>query len=82
MGKPTKSILGFIGLLLAYLLFWPVDAEPVAWTPSAAPEMNEQFELNNYLDYKRYPNLSNLEKIEYILPKNNVGIFISVPLII
>ena len=32
--------------------------------------------LNNYLDYKQYPNLSNLEKIEYILPKNNVGIFI------
>ncbi len=32
--------------------------------------------FDNYLDYKQYPTISNLEKIEYILPKNNVGIFI------
>ena len=48
MGISTKSILSFIGLLLAYLLFWPVDAEPVAWTPPTAPEMNDQFEPNDY----------------------------------
>lgn len=32
--------------------------------------------LNNYLDYKQYPSISDLETLEYILPKNNVGIFI------
>ena len=32
--------------------------------------------LKSFLDYKQYPNLSNLQKIEYFLPKNNVGIFI------
>ena len=39
----------FIGLFLVYLLFWPVDAEPVVWDPPAAPEMKGQFEPNNYL---------------------------------
>ena len=48
MGISIKSILSFIGLLLAYLLFWPVDAEPVAWSPPKAPEMNGQFEPNAY----------------------------------
>ena len=48
MGISTKSILSFIGLLLAYLLIWPVDAEPVAWSPPKAPEMNGQFEPNAY----------------------------------
>jgi hypothetical protein len=32
--------------------------------------------LNSYLDYKQYPELNNLKDIEYIQPKNNVGIFI------
>ena len=32
--------------------------------------------LNSYLDYKQYPNFSNLEKIEYIKPENNIGIFV------
>jgi len=49
MGKPTKGILVFIGLFPVYLLFWPVDAEPVVWDPPAAPEMKGQFEPNNYL---------------------------------
>ena len=49
MGKPTKGILVFIGLFPVYLLFWPVDAEPVVWDPPAAPERKGQFEPNNYL---------------------------------
>uniref|UniRef100_A0A6C0F7U5 Prolyl 4-hydroxylase alpha subunit Fe(2+) 2OG dioxygenase domain-containing protein n=1 Tax=viral metagenome TaxID=1070528 RepID=A0A6C0F7U5_9ZZZZ len=33
-------------------------------------------ELESFLDYKQYPNKNNLEEIEYIQPKNNIGIFI------
>lgn len=36
----------------------------------------EHKKLNNYLEYKQYPNLNNLTNIEYIEPKNNVGLFI------
>lgn len=32
--------------------------------------------LDSCLDYKQYPDIYNLEKIEYFEPKNNVGIFI------
>lgn len=32
--------------------------------------------LDSCLDYKQYPDIYNLEKIEYIKPKNNRGIFI------
>jgi len=33
-------------------------------------------ELESFLDYKQYPNKNNLGEIEYIQPKNNIGIFI------
>ena len=33
-------------------------------------------ELESFLDYKQYPDKNNLEEIEYIQPKNNIGIFI------
>ena len=32
--------------------------------------------IRKFLDYKQYPNKNNLEEIEYIQPKNNIGIFI------
>ena len=32
--------------------------------------------LNSYLDYKQYPEITNLEKIEYIKPQDNTGVFI------
>ncbi len=32
--------------------------------------------LNSYLDYKQYPEITNLEKIEYIKPKDNTSVFI------
>ena len=38
--------------------------------------ISEHKSLDSYLQYKQYPDKSNLEKIEYIKPKNNVGIFI------
>jgi len=33
-------------------------------------------DLESFLDYKQYPDKNNLEEIEYIQPKNNIGIFI------
>lgn len=33
-----KIALGVTALLLAYLLFWPVPIDPVAWTPPPMPE--------------------------------------------
>ena len=36
----------------------------------------EHKHLHNYLNYKQYPDKKDLEKIEYIQPKNNVGVFI------
>ncbi len=44
-----KGILAVIGFLLAYLLFWPVNADPVVWDPPAGPEMTGQFAFNDYL---------------------------------
>jgi len=32
--------------------------------------------LNNYSEYKQYPNIDDLEGMRYIKPKDNVGIFI------
>ena len=49
MGKQKKTILVFIGLLLLYLLFWPVDADPAVWQAQTAPEMKGEFEPNDYL---------------------------------
>lgn len=33
-------------------------------------------ELESFLDYKQYPDKNNLEEIEYIQAKNNIGVFI------
>ena len=44
-----KGILAVIGLLLAYLLFWPVNADPVVWEPPVGPELSGEFEPNDYL---------------------------------
>jgi sugar lactone lactonase YvrE len=45
----TRGILIVIGFLGAYLLFWPLNADPVAWEAPKGPEMAGQFEPNNYL---------------------------------
>ena len=36
--RALKLIAGVAGLLVAYLLFWPVPIDPVAWTPPDASE--------------------------------------------
>lgn len=36
-------------LLVAYLLFWPVDVDPVAWTPPGDPGLTGDFESNERL---------------------------------
>ena len=30
---------GIFGIIVLYLLFWPVPIDPVAWTPPEAPEL-------------------------------------------
>ncbi len=44
-----KVLGGAFGLLLAYLLFWPVNAEPAVWEPPIRPKMTGQFAPNDYL---------------------------------
>lgn len=49
MRNVIKGILIAIGLLVVYLLFWPVEGNPVAWEPPVGPEMTGQFASNDYL---------------------------------
>lgn len=47
-----KVILGFVvivGLLVLYLLLWPVPIDPAAWTPPEAPELAGVYEPNTRL---------------------------------
>jgi sugar lactone lactonase YvrE len=47
-----KVILGFVvivGLLLLYLLLWPVPIDPAAWKPPEAPELAGVYEPNTRL---------------------------------
>lgn len=37
------------GFLLAYLLFWPVNADPAVWTVQPEPPLKGKFEPNKYL---------------------------------
>lgn len=49
--KKIRFKLFILGLLLlfAYLLFWPVNIEPVAWTPPKRPALEGSFAPNDYL---------------------------------
>ena len=49
MKKFFQGLLTTIGLVLAYLLFWPVDVDPVAWEAPDPPEMKGKFAPNDYL---------------------------------
>ena len=47
-----KILIGFVaivGLLLIYLLFWPVPIDPAAWTPPEAPAQTGVYEPNSRL---------------------------------
>ncbi|MBX7258900.1 MAG: SMP-30/gluconolactonase/LRE family protein [Candidatus Hydrogenedentes bacterium] len=53
MKKATRiaSVLLTIFLLsVAYLLFWPVEIDPVPWTPPVPPALDGAFAANNALD--------------------------------
>ncbi|MEM7373954.1 MAG: SMP-30/gluconolactonase/LRE family protein [Bacteroidota bacterium] len=40
--KRLFLLLGLLtGLILGYLLFWPVDIDPASWTPPAAPDLEQ-----------------------------------------
>ncbi|SLN75053.1 SMP-30/gluconolactonase/LRE family protein [Ruegeria meonggei] len=44
-----RIVLGLIIIGLAYLVFWPVEVEPVAWTPPDAPSFTGDFAENDAL---------------------------------
>ena len=49
-GKRTGiGLVAIVGLLLGYLLFWPVPIDPAAWTPPKAPALTGIYEPNNRL---------------------------------
>lgn len=47
--KILAGIMAIMGLLLFYLLFWPVPIDPVAWTPQEAPALAGVYEPNTDL---------------------------------
>jgi len=52
--KITFGLLVLLGLLLLYLLFWPVPIDPVAWTPQEMPPLTGTYAPNTRLtDVKR-----------------------------
>ncbi len=52
-----RIVFGLILIGLAYLVFWPVDVDPVAWEPPKAPEFSGEFAENNALDKLELINL-------------------------
>ena len=44
--KVLLGLVAIVGLLLLYLLFWPVPIDPVAWRPPEAPELAGVYEPN------------------------------------
>jgi sugar lactone lactonase YvrE len=49
MKKIVLALLVPLGLLLAYLFFWPVPIEPVAWQAPPAPGLEGQYAVNDRL---------------------------------
>ena len=47
--KVLISIVAIMGIILIYLLFWPVPIDPVAWTPPKAPVLTGVYEVNTRL---------------------------------
>ncbi len=43
------SLLVILGLLILYLLLWPVPIDPAAFSPPEAPELTGVYEVNDYL---------------------------------
>ena len=49
MKNIIKGTLGIFGLLLAYLLLWPIGVDPVVWEAPVAPAMTVLFAPYGYL---------------------------------
>ncbi|HXG27551.1 MAG TPA: SMP-30/gluconolactonase/LRE family protein [Nevskiales bacterium] len=49
MKKVTLVLVLLLALLLAYLFFWPVPIEPVAWQAPPAPKLEGPYAVNDYL---------------------------------
>lgn len=47
--KITQISLVILGTILLYLLFWPVEIDPAAWTPPEPPELTGVYAVNNEL---------------------------------
>ncbi len=59
MRMMIKGTLAIMGILIAYLLFWPVNIEPVSWKAPVGPEMKGIFEPNDYLQDAEILGLNN-----------------------
>ncbi|WP_282120007.1 SMP-30/gluconolactonase/LRE family protein [Ruegeria atlantica] len=57
-----RIVLGLLIVGLAYLVFWPVPVQPVAWTPPEAPGFTGDFAENNALDQLELISLPDAEK--------------------
>ncbi|RBW56253.1 SMP-30/gluconolactonase/LRE family protein [Ruegeria sp. A3M17] len=57
-----RIVLGLLIVGLAYLVFWPVPVQPVAWTPPEAPGFTGDFAENNALDQLELISLPDSEK--------------------
>lgn len=49
MKRIGLGLLLLLALLLAYLFFWPVPIEPVAWQAPEAPKLEGPYAVNDYL---------------------------------
>ncbi|MCA9431242.1 MAG: SMP-30/gluconolactonase/LRE family protein [Candidatus Omnitrophica bacterium] len=47
--KIGRILVGLLGILLLYLLLWPVPIDPAAWTPPTLPPMTGAYEPNDRL---------------------------------
>jgi len=45
----TRTLMGFLALLVAYFCFWPVAIEPLAWRAPTAPSYIGDFAVNDVL---------------------------------
>lgn len=47
-------IFDIITLIILYFLFWPVQIDPVAWTPTEAPKMEGKYAPNNLINQAKF----------------------------
>jgi sugar lactone lactonase YvrE len=44
-----KMFLLFLLFIFIYLIAWPIQIHPVAWSPALAPQLKNEYAINNYL---------------------------------